>query len=63
MAMPLVDTTGVCPESVHEQIKADDRRWAELQPVAPFVDDAGRPVVELGNCVCGSTLARQIGGV
>jgi len=53
----------VCSPLVHEALKLDDAAWSALVRIGamPDEDDDGRPfVLELRNCPCGSTLAREI---
>lgn len=49
-----------CNAQTHAEIKACPVRWAsEIQPIGKM-DDGDGGVIVLGNCRCGSTLARQM---
>ena len=44
----------------HAAVKTDDAEWSKLTPLPPMPDALGVKLfdLELGNCACGSTLAR-----
>lgn len=53
-------TATVCPVEVHERMKRDSDLWALLAPLGRVRLDPEGPVIELRNCNCGSTLAKEI---
>jgi hypothetical protein len=48
-----------CSPTLHERVKRDTAEWSRLPLVGTQPTDDG-PDLELRNCPCGSTLAREV---
>lgn len=49
----------VCEREVHEAMKLDDARWYGETTYLGVQPGCGGPDLEIRNCRCGSTLARE----
>jgi hypothetical protein len=51
-----------CTAAVHDAIRSDDRAWNRLAflKVLNVDDETPDEVFEVRNCICGSTLYRQV---
>lgn len=50
----------VCETAVHEAIKASEKAFAACKLIGFQRGVANGPALELRNCACGSTLAREV---